>query len=117
MKFPVDYPYSPPSIRFMTKVWHPNVYEVSERVSLFSFFPPSVPLCTRERATVIDFQARRSLARFFFYPPPRARASLWRSTARDDAPKRAAAAGVCLAVERAHIVKLNFLGEYRQTRI
>ncbi|KAF7995271.1 hypothetical protein HCN44_004743 [Aphidius gifuensis] len=27
MKFPLDYPYSPPSIRFMTKVWHPNVYE------------------------------------------------------------------------------------------
>lgn len=29
MKFPQDYPYSPPSIRFLTKVWHPNVYEVS----------------------------------------------------------------------------------------
>ena len=27
MKFPTDYPYSPPSIRFVTKVWHPNVYE------------------------------------------------------------------------------------------
>ncbi|KAG5684170.1 hypothetical protein PVAND_013411 [Polypedilum vanderplanki] len=27
MKFPQDYPYSPPSIRFITKVWHPNVYE------------------------------------------------------------------------------------------
>jgi len=27
MKFPVDYPYSPPSLRFLTKVWHPNVYE------------------------------------------------------------------------------------------
>ncbi|XP_053974714.1 ubiquitin-conjugating enzyme E2 R2 [Hylaeus anthracinus] len=27
MKFPHDYPYSPPSIRFKTKVWHPNVYE------------------------------------------------------------------------------------------
>lgn len=30
MKFPLDYPYSPPSIRFLTKVWHPNVYEVSQ---------------------------------------------------------------------------------------
>lgn len=30
MKFPQDYPYSPPSIRFLTKVWHPNVYEVSK---------------------------------------------------------------------------------------
>lgn len=29
MKFPQDYPYSPPTIRFLTKVWHPNVYEVS----------------------------------------------------------------------------------------
>ena len=28
MKFPSDYPYSPPSVRFITKVWHPNVYEV-----------------------------------------------------------------------------------------
>lgn len=27
VKFPADYPYSPPSIRFLTKVWHPNVYE------------------------------------------------------------------------------------------
>lgn len=27
VKFPADYPYSPPSIRFLTRVWHPNVYE------------------------------------------------------------------------------------------
>ncbi|XP_023242402.1 ubiquitin-conjugating enzyme E2 R2 [Centruroides vittatus] len=27
MRFPPDYPYSPPTIRFLTKVWHPNVYE------------------------------------------------------------------------------------------
>ncbi|KAK3881774.1 hypothetical protein Pmani_005773 [Petrolisthes manimaculis] len=27
VKFPPDYPYSPPSVRFLTKVWHPNVYE------------------------------------------------------------------------------------------
>ncbi|XP_076334733.1 ubiquitin-conjugating enzyme E2 R1-like isoform X1 [Tachypleus tridentatus] len=27
IKFPPDYPYSPPTIRFLTKVWHPNVYE------------------------------------------------------------------------------------------
>lgn len=33
MKFPLDYPYSPPSIRFLTKVWHPNVYEVSNFVA------------------------------------------------------------------------------------
>ena len=28
MKFPPDYPYSPPSVKFLTKMWHPNVYEV-----------------------------------------------------------------------------------------
>ncbi|EEB15660.1 ubiquitin-conjugating enzyme E2-32 kDa complementing, putative [Pediculus humanus corporis] len=27
VKFPSDYPYSPPQLRFLTKVWHPNVYE------------------------------------------------------------------------------------------
>lgn len=27
MKFPHDYPYSPPTVKFLTKVWHPNVYE------------------------------------------------------------------------------------------
>ncbi|KAG1664203.1 Ubiquitin-conjugating enzyme E2 R1 [Nymphon striatum] len=30
VKFPLDYPYSPPSVRFLTKVWHPNVYENGE---------------------------------------------------------------------------------------
>lgn len=27
MKFPVDYPYSPPSLGFVSKFWHPNIYE------------------------------------------------------------------------------------------
>ena len=27
LRFPQDYPYSPPSMRFTSKVWHPNVYE------------------------------------------------------------------------------------------
>uniref|UniRef100_A0A0N5AVB6 UBIQUITIN_CONJUGAT_2 domain-containing protein n=1 Tax=Syphacia muris TaxID=451379 RepID=A0A0N5AVB6_9BILA len=27
IKFPNNYPYSPPSVKFLTKVWHPNVYE------------------------------------------------------------------------------------------
>lgn len=27
VKFPSDYPYSPPTLRFTSKVWHPNVYE------------------------------------------------------------------------------------------
>ncbi|VDD88756.1 unnamed protein product [Enterobius vermicularis] len=27
INFPKNYPYSPPSVKFLTKVWHPNVYE------------------------------------------------------------------------------------------
>jgi ubiquitin-conjugating enzyme E2 R len=27
LRFPTNYPYSPPAMRFLTKVWHPNVYE------------------------------------------------------------------------------------------
>jgi len=27
LKFPQDYPYNPPTVRFLSKVWHPNVYE------------------------------------------------------------------------------------------
>lgn len=27
MKFPHDYPFSPPSLRFIGRIWHPNVYE------------------------------------------------------------------------------------------
>ncbi|KAL3999037.1 Ubiquitin-conjugating enzyme E2 R1 [Acanthocheilonema viteae] len=27
LKFPSNYPYAPPSIKFLNKVWHPNVYE------------------------------------------------------------------------------------------
>jgi ubiquitin-conjugating enzyme E2 R len=26
LKFPTNYPYSPPTMRFMTPLWHPNVY-------------------------------------------------------------------------------------------
>jgi ubiquitin-conjugating enzyme E2 R len=27
LRFPTNYPYSPPTMRFIGKVWHPNVYE------------------------------------------------------------------------------------------
>ncbi|NXD31073.1 UB2R1 enzyme, partial [Spelaeornis formosus] len=27
LRFPIDYPYSPPAFRFLTKMWHPNIYE------------------------------------------------------------------------------------------
>lgn len=38
IKFPVDYPYSPPTFRFLTKMWHPNIYEVRHLI-LFEYFP------------------------------------------------------------------------------
>lgn len=37
IKFPVDYPYSPPTFRFLTKMWHPNIYEVKHFVSHWVF--------------------------------------------------------------------------------
>jgi len=30
IKFPNNYPYAPPTLRFLSKVWHPNVYENGE---------------------------------------------------------------------------------------
>ncbi|KAI1233247.1 hypothetical protein IHE44_0004848, partial [Lamprotornis superbus] len=32
IKFPIDYPYSPPTFRFLTKMWHPNIYEMTHKV-------------------------------------------------------------------------------------
>lgn len=51
MKFPPDYPYSPPSIRFLTKVWHPNVYEVSI-TTIPLFWDHSLSLSSTERRPV-----------------------------------------------------------------
>lgn len=39
LKFPQDYPYSPPSFRFLTKMWHPNIYENGE-VCISILHPP-----------------------------------------------------------------------------
>lgn len=40
MKFPHDYPYSPPSFKFLTKMWHPNIYENSGDVCISILHPP-----------------------------------------------------------------------------
>jgi len=38
MSFPPGYPYSPPTFRFLTKMWHPNIYEVRSNLSWLKFF-------------------------------------------------------------------------------
>ncbi|KAG5840997.1 ubiquitin-conjugating enzyme E2 R2-like [Anguilla rostrata] len=39
VKFPIDYPYSPPTFRFLTKMWHPNIYENGD-VCISILHPP-----------------------------------------------------------------------------
>jgi len=39
IKFPPDYPYSPPTVRFLTKMWHPNIYENGD-VCISILHPP-----------------------------------------------------------------------------
>ncbi|ESP00544.1 hypothetical protein LOTGIDRAFT_230812 [Lottia gigantea] len=39
MKFPPDYPYCPPSVRFVSKMWHPNVYDNGD-VCISILHPP-----------------------------------------------------------------------------
>ncbi|XP_059923477.1 ubiquitin-conjugating enzyme E2 R2-like [Gadus macrocephalus] len=39
MKFPIDYPYAPPAFRFLTKMWHPNIYENGD-VCISILHPP-----------------------------------------------------------------------------
>ena len=50
MKFPPDYPYSPPSVKFLTKMWHPNVYEVSFFLKRLESL--SVDCCDRKREQI-----------------------------------------------------------------
>lgn len=39
IQFPQDYPYSPPTFRFLTKMWHPNIYETGD-VCISILHPP-----------------------------------------------------------------------------
>merc|ERR1740117_2330712 len=39
MKFPNDYPNSPPELRFISRMWHPNIYE-DGRVCISILHPP-----------------------------------------------------------------------------
>ncbi|KAH8266361.1 hypothetical protein KR038_001580, partial [Drosophila bunnanda] len=38
--FPPDYPFSPPSMKFLSKIWHPNIYK-SGKVCISVLQPPS----------------------------------------------------------------------------
>ncbi|XP_033633978.1 ubiquitin-conjugating enzyme E2 R2-like [Asterias rubens] len=40
MKFPHDYPYSPPTFKFTTKMWHPNIYDQTGDVCISILHPP-----------------------------------------------------------------------------
>ncbi|XP_077464217.1 cell division cycle 34 homolog a isoform X1 [Stigmatopora argus] len=55
LKFPVDYPYSPPNFRFLTKMWHPNIYEhlVSRPYPWSRTAKCAFPSCTPQWTTPI----------------------------------------------------------------
>ena len=39
LKFPQDYPNNPPEMRFITKMWHPNIY-ADGKVCISILHPP-----------------------------------------------------------------------------
>ncbi|TSQ01603.1 Ubiquitin-conjugating enzyme E2 R2 [Bagarius yarrelli] len=59
IRFPIDYPYSPPAFRFLTKMWHPNIYEVLATKAEAERDGVKVPTtlaeyCVRTRAPATD---------------------------------------------------------------
>ena len=57
LRFPKDYPHAPPSMRFLTEMWHPN-----------STFPvPYELVVAKERLTAASLSLR---PRLHLYPPP-----------------------------------------------
>ncbi|XP_075249236.1 ubiquitin-conjugating enzyme E2 R2-like [Convolutriloba macropyga] len=40
MEFPADYPFSPPKFKFITKMWHPNIYHDSGEVCISILHSP-----------------------------------------------------------------------------
>lgn len=56
IKFPIDYPYSPPTFRFLTKMWHPNIYEV--RCFFNNFFWSVRTFCFLKPSTCMDYFQR-----------------------------------------------------------
>merc|ERR1711935_1110455 len=63
MTFPTDYPYSPPQFRFMTEMWHPNIYENGDVcISI-------LPSTTRNRASCPASGGTRRKTCALFYCP------------------------------------------------
>ena len=60
MSFPPGYPYSPPTFRFLTKMWHPNIYEVRSILSRLQFFSTYF--------TLVSFIERLMIYSRFFSP-------------------------------------------------
>lgn len=92
VKFPLDYPYSPPTFRFLTKMWHPNIYEVR----LFVLVPICQLFPEKKNHTkfithfiVISSQCVLSTERrcLHLYPAsPSGRPSEWRAALREVEP-------------------------------
>ena len=81
MSFPPGYPYSPPTFRFLTKMWHPNIYEV--RATAFQSLITLI-LFSKRRITAVDFLVRRCM--YFNFTSPGGRSAKWRTTFRTMEP-------------------------------
>lgn len=84
MRFPYDYPYNPPTVKFVSKIWHPNIYEVSPNVTAHSavlkvqvvcFFLSRTATCVSQSCTrpwtilkVVNCRANAGIQRRTFAP-------------------------------------------------
>lgn len=81
IRFPGDYPFSAPSFRFLTKIWHPNIYENGE-VCISILHPPIDD-------PQVGFRVTRSISNFFEFLNQG-----WRITGRTMEPNPIGADGV-----------------------
>lgn len=91
MKFPSDYPYSPPSIRFLTKVWHPNVYEVS----VISFIKPRNVQPSYKEWQLLHIQTRTAICAYQFCIRPSTIRRVVSCPANDGTQHRTCAQSCC----------------------
>lgn len=65
LKFPKDYPLMPPTMKFLSDIWHPNGMYHPLPYSL----PPFAPLCLKE-AMLTERNSISKRRRLHLYPPP-----------------------------------------------